>query len=863
MLLVLFAPSSHAESGKPSKQSSGDRTKANELLKRGQYLADLYNWPDAAPAFEEAEKAFEMLGDHRNVLFARLGTIRATVEQRNLPETTAWLASELNSNSLLKTDKKLRLFCLIVKADIDQEIENHAARIDWEQVDALATEVGDKRWRNRALAQIGITAFYDRDLETASKNVAAAAAKATEIHDIGGEIRFTTVLGMAYSEGKMYDLGLPYFDQALDLAKKNPDSGYPLFTYEAQLHALVGLGRYEEAQQLVDKMLKEISSQHRSGAQAQTLFFAAQIALARRDVRGAVGDLQQSIAICKAEGYQQLQADPETTLAEIFRQQGNLERAESFALQAAASSQASDDKWSLPQRLQTLAELQVARGEYHEADKTYDKASAFIDSALANSSSVLEKTALIKASGTLYPEHFDLVVNHLHNLAKAYAIMEQVRGRVNADLLMAGSRNSEKAREIEHSISMLQLQMMSSRELPELNRLRNQLFAVQELRWVTPGVSILKHRAQDVIPMEVVQRGLGPGTAILEYVLGEARSYCFVLNRNAVRTVPIAAESQINKLVGSYLKAIHDRQPAHQEARDLFNLLLRPVLETGQEQNLIIVRDGQLHLLPFDALEDQSGTYVVESQTVSYAPSATSYYLLSREAARSTSAMVPFLGVGGIPYSQAALRPIMFGPTEKQTGLIDLPFSKQEVLDASATLAGKNTLLLSDQATELAFKRVVKSHYGTIHIAVHGFANSPDPDNASLVLLPTPTAGEDGLLHASEIAMMHMDANLIVLSACDTAVGPIQGEEGISTLSNSFLLAGAKGVVSTLWSAQDESSLFLMQQFYLRIAAGDRPGLALAKAKRKLLQQFAGAVVPYFWAGFTFEGVLGGPTTAH
>jgi CHAT domain-containing protein len=666
---------------------------------------------------------------------------------------------------------------------------------------------------------------------------------------------------MAYSQAKMYDLGLPYFDQALNLASKTPDSGFPLFTYEAQLHAFVGLKHYDDAQQLIDKMLKEISTEHRSAWKAQTLFFAAQIGLARGDARGAVADLEQSIAICKAEGYQQLEADPETTLAELFKRQGNLERAEFFALQAATSSQASGDKWSLPERLQTLAQLQVARGKYAEADQTYDKASAFIDSALANSSTILEKTALIKASGSLYPEHFNLVVNHLHNPAKGYSMMEQVRGRISADLLTAGSRNSQKARDIEHSISMLQLQMMSAKALPDLNRLRTQMFTVEESRWITPGVSILKRQGQEAVSMDVVRQSLNSETAILEYVVGEERSDCLVLTRNGMRVVPLAAEAKIDGLVASYLKAVHDKLPAHQEARELFNALLRPILETGHEQNLVIIRDGQLHLLPFDALEDQSGAYVVESHTVAYAPSVTSYYLLGREAARSKGSVIPLLGVGGIPYSRAALKAISAGPPEKETALRDLPFSKQEVLDENDALSGKSTLLLEDLATEVEFKRAVQNHYGTIHIAAHGLANSPDPDNASLVLLPTPSAGEDGLLHASEIAMMHVDANLIVLSACDTAVGPIQGEEGISTLSNSFLLAGAKGVVSTLWSVQDQSSLFLMKQFYSRIAAGDPPGLALAKAKRKLLQQFAGAVLPYFWAGFTFEGTLGPKTS--
>jgi hypothetical protein len=93
-------------------------------------------------------------------------------------------------------------------------------------------------------------------------------------------------------------------------------------------------------------------------------------------------------------------------LSEIFRNEGNLPRAEYYAALAAADSQASGDKWAIPEPLQALAQLQVAQGKYVEADRSYDRASAFIDSGLANASSVLEKTSLIKASGALYPEHF-------------------------------------------------------------------------------------------------------------------------------------------------------------------------------------------------------------------------------------------------------------------------------------------------------------------------------------------------------------------------------------------------------------------------------------------------------------------------
>ena len=94
--------------------------------------------------------------------------------------TSAQLASDLDNNPLLQTDKQLRLFCLIVKGDIDGEIDAGAMREDWQGVQDLANELGDKKWQYRALAQLGVAAFYNGDLATAGKNVASALAAATK-----------------------------------------------------------------------------------------------------------------------------------------------------------------------------------------------------------------------------------------------------------------------------------------------------------------------------------------------------------------------------------------------------------------------------------------------------------------------------------------------------------------------------------------------------------------------------------------------------------------------------------------------------------------------------------------------------------
>ena len=104
-----------------------------------------------------------------------------------------------------------------------------------------------------------------------------------------------------------------------------------------------------------------------------------------------------------------------------------------------------------------------------------------------------------------------------------------------------------------------------------------------------------------------------------------------------------------------------------------------------------------------------------------------------------------------------------------------------------------NTLLIGPAATEAAFKNSRLDRYGVIHLAVHGVANSERPDQAALILLSDPAAGEDGILQASEILQLRTNADLVVLSACDTAIGRLQGAEGIANLARAFLLSGPVG----------------------------------------------------------------------
>ena len=257
----------------------------------------------------------------------------------------------------------------------------------------------------------------------------------------------------------------------------------------------------------------------------------------------------------------------------------------------------------------------------------------------------------------------------------------------------------------------------------------------------------------------------------------------------------------------------------------MYDALLAPVAAASRKENLIIVRDGSLYLAPFDALIDKTGHFVAETHTVIYEPSATSFYLLKSQKRRVTADR-GLLAVGGVPYSPAQLKQASVTRAYDPGSVTDLPASKDEVMAAESAIRGPaDVVLIGPRATEAAFKVAATRRFGIIHLAVHGYASTTERNRSALVLLSDPAAGEDGFLQASEIVQLHLNSDLVVLSACDTAVGPVEGEEGISALSRAFLLAGARTVVSTLWSIDDTFSLFLMKQFYKHIGGTNRQRL--------------------------------------
>ena len=288
-------------------------------------------------------------------------------------------------------------------------------------------------------------------------------------------------------------------------------------------------------------------------------------------------------------------------------------------------------------------------------------------------------------------------------------------------------------------------------------------------------------------------------------------------------------------------------------AQQLFNGLLGGIPEFKENQALIVVPDGKLHMLPFAALAD-NGQYVLASHQVTVVPSGTVLHILEQRAQKTGTANLPYVGVAAWttdspPHTLlASIHRAVSGPERSE--LIALPESRHEVETIATDLPKPSTILLGANATETNFKQLPLGHYGVIHLALHGYVDPEIPDRSALVFAPQQQPTDDSLLQIREIRNLHLNASLVTLSACNTGVGPV-GEEGVASIVNAFIEAGSQSVVSTLWELEDHTTAHLMTAFYDHLGHREEKSAALRQAQLEMLNS---GEPPYYWAGFVLVG---------
>jgi CHAT domain-containing protein len=302
---------------------------------------------------------------------------------------------------------------------------------------------------------------------------------------------------------------------------------------------------------------------------------------------------------------------------------------------------------------------------------------------------------------------------------------------------------------------------------------------------------------------------------------------------------------------------------AARAARELYRLLLGPfAAELARARRLLVVPDGLLHYLPFESLAaalDAAGRprHLLDTHEVAYAPAASVAAELARRAPRG--APVDWLAYGAPRLGSAGAGPAPAAGTVRSLfagrAFADLPHARREVQSIARLFPeASRRVRLGGEATERALKQEDLARFRILHLATHGVLDDRTPGRSGLLLAPG-HPDEDGLLQGVEVLNLHLDAELVVLSACQSGLGTLVRGEGLVGLSRAFFYAGARRLVVSLWTVNDHSTSELMRAFYARLRQGQGPAAALREAKRAMVRSDRPAYrFPYYWAPFVVVG---------
>jgi CHAT domain-containing protein/Flp pilus assembly protein TadD len=462
--------------------------------------------------------------------------------------------------------------------------------------------------------------------------------------------------------------------------------------------------------------------------------------------------------------------------------------------------------------------------------------------------------------------------------------------------LSISGKNSAKKEEVACELSELRT---------EYQEIESRLVA-QNPRSQNPGPPAVSSLA------EVQAQLLDGDTILLEYALGEDRSYLWAVTADSLHSYQLPSASiletagrEVYKLLtarqavgenieSGYLANVEDSDRLYTEkARELSQMLLGQVADQLGNKRLVIVSEGILQYIPFEALPAPqprtAGSLVpkapempllIASHEIVTLPSISTLAAIRKEKHKDASsdrvvavladpvfsnnddrvqngtqnAVITSLNSDGVSGGSAVRS---FRRTTRQAGPTRLVHASEEA-DAILAATPRGTGMIArgfDASREVAMSSLI-SKYRIVHFATHGFLNTDHPELSGIVMTMVNHDGSktNGFLSLQDIYSLNLSADLVVLSACDTALGKDIRGEGLVGLTHGFMASGAKSVVATLWKVDDRATAVFMATFYEALLKdGVTPAAALRTAQQRVRQEKAWQA-PYFWAGFVLQG---------
>jgi CHAT domain-containing protein/tetratricopeptide (TPR) repeat protein len=620
---------------------------------------------------------------------------------------------------------------------------------------------------------------------------------------------------------------------------------------------------------------------------------------------------QRAVAILRNSGNRYMLARALRNLGVLDRESGDAEHARSFLEEALEISRLIRDPRGKAEALGELAKVERDRGDLAGALQRTDEALTAFESVRLGVMSPALRASFVARVRDIHELRIELLMG-LHarqpgrgfgaaallasEHARARSLLEMLRESGAAIRHLLDPVLVTRERELIHLISAradLQTRLLSGKHSgaeadaleKDLDGLMLELEQVQSrIRASSPQYAALTQPTTlDVKALQT--RVLDEDTVLLEYAVGRRKSFLWVVSQTSMDVFELPGRSQIEsvaKRVYSLLTARNERRagetPAARsarlrqadqaylaEARKASRMLLDPAAARIGKKRLLIIREGALQYLPFGSLpEPGTNTPLIMNHEIVTAPSASVLAVVRQEAAGRKPAEKGIAVLADPVFNADDARIPSPGRTVRRAGFehgapdfVRLRFSRTEAEEITR-LAGARAVhtALDFEASRDAAMNPHLAQYRMVHFATHTLLNDEHPDLSGVVLSLVDQSGnpQNGFLRLHDIYSLRLRADLVVLSACRTALGQEIKGEGLIGLTRAFLYAGAPRVVATLWDIDDRAAAEMMKRFYERmLVRAERPAQAL-RAAQIAMRNTKGWQAPYYWAAFTLEG---------
>ena len=566
------------------------------------------------------------------------------------------------------------------------------------------------------------------------------------------------------------------------------------------------------------------------------------------------------------------------------------------------------DRYAEADSLYNLAKLETAAGDFEAARQNIELAISNSEVIRASLLGKNQRTTYLSILKKYYELEIELLVK-LHEktgdaafLEQAWQRHEKIRARsLMENLIESGLNLSEFAPKDFYTEEQNLLEAIAAAELKRTDALRakntvlqkqaetdlNKKFGEYEVlqekfRQTNPQFSAINQ--PKTFALADAQKMLDSDAAILEFALGETESYVWLIRKNSFKLEKLSSKTVITGKVREFYAALVDRKTktdktAVETSKNLSREILSPLADDLKNvKQIVVIADGALQTIPFSALTfapDAAYQPISSNTEIVNAPSFASLVFLRETKSARQKSDDKLVAIFADPIFQddderfSIEKPKNLPVNKDISGnlaqalrdfgfdrLARLPFSGIEAREISKLAPEQIFLALGTDASRQRFLGGDFNSYRILHFATHGFLNQQNPELSGLVLslYDEKRAAQNGFLRVIDLYSMRLNSDLVVLSACQTALGKESDGEGIVGLTRGFMYAGASSVVSSLWKVEDAATAELMKRFYRAMLKENQTPSAALRTAQNELRQIPRFSNPRFWAGFTLNG---------